>query len=248
MVAEPAAADAVERAHRLPDLKIGLHVTLVEGTPISAPETIPDLVDSEGRFPSDMLKAGFRFFFKPDIRRQLAREIRAQFEAFAATGLPLDHANTHKHIHLHPTVARLIVEIGRDFGLRAVRVPAEPRVTGDGLEALGAGAGALALRLWTRQLRWSLRRAGMRVNDHAFGIAWSGAMTEARILDLLPRLPDGVSELYFHPATHLTPRLARTMPTYRHADELNALLSRRVQRSIDHLGIRRTSFSALGAL
>ncbi|MBN8901989.1 MAG: ChbG/HpnK family deacetylase, partial [Rhodospirillales bacterium] len=53
-------------------------------------------------------------------------EIRAQFAAFAATGLPLDHANAHKHMHLHPTVGALLLRIGRTFGLRAVRVPAEP--------------------------------------------------------------------------------------------------------------------------
>jgi hypothetical protein len=33
----------------------------------------------------------------PRARRQLAAEIRAQFEAFRATGLPLDHVNAHKH-------------------------------------------------------------------------------------------------------------------------------------------------------
>ena len=54
------------------------------------------------------------------------REIRAQFEAFRATGLALDHVNAHKHMHLHPSVAALIIEIGRDYGMKAVRVPAEP--------------------------------------------------------------------------------------------------------------------------
>ena len=44
----------------------------------------------------------------------------------SATGLPLDHVNAHKHMHLHPTVARLIVEIGREYGLAAMRLPYEP--------------------------------------------------------------------------------------------------------------------------
>jgi hopanoid biosynthesis associated protein HpnK len=247
MVAEPAAADAVARARRLPTLKVGLHVVLVEGIPVSPPETIPDLVDGDGRFPSDMVRAGFRFFFKPGVRRQLAREIRAQFEAFAATGLALDHVNTHKHIHLHPTVARLIVEIGRGFGLRSMRVPNEPYLGPGGLNelALRPWLGGLALRAWTCQLRWFLHRAGIATNDHVIGLAWSGAMTEARVLELLPRLPDGVTELYFHPATGLTPGLARTMPTYRHADELAALLSPAVRRAIERLGVPVTSFSAL---
>ena len=56
-----------------------------------------------------MVRAGMRFFFRPPARRQLAAEIRAQFAAFAATGLTLDHANAHKHFHLHPTIARLLI-------------------------------------------------------------------------------------------------------------------------------------------
>ncbi len=52
--------------------------------------------------------------------------VQAQFEPFHATGLALDHVDAHHHMHLHPTVAALLVRIGRDFGLKAVRVPLEP--------------------------------------------------------------------------------------------------------------------------
>ena len=247
MVGEPDAADAVARASRLPKLKVGLHVVLIEGTPVSPPDEIPDLVDSRGRFPSDMVRCGFKFFFRPAVRRQLAREIRAQFEAFARTGLALDHANTHKHIHLHPTVAALIIRIGREFGLKAMRLPLEPAAPIAAAEARTAsgGLGDMALRWWTRTLRRRLARAGMIVNDQVFGLAWSGAMTEERLLRLIPHLPEGVSEIYFHPARELTPRLALTMPRYRHAEELLALLSPRVGAAFAAEGIERTDFTAL---
>jgi len=247
MVGEPDAEDAITRARRLPNLRVGLHVVLVEGTPVSPLDEIPDLIDARGRFPSDMVTAGFKFFFLPRVRRQLAREIRAQFAAFAATGLPLDHANTHKHIHLHPTVAALILRIGRDFGLKAMRLPIEPAgpVAAAESRTAAGGLGDAALRLWTRQLRWNLRRAGMVANDQVFGLAWSGAMTEERVLGLIPHLPEGVSEIYFHPACALTPRLAQTMPTYRHAEELQTLLSPRVGQALAAAGIGRTSFTDL---
>jgi hopanoid biosynthesis associated protein HpnK len=247
MVGEAAADGAVAIAKRLPALRVGLHVALVEATPVSDPADIPDLVDCSGRFPSDMVSAGFRFFFKPGIRAQLAREIRAQFEAFRRTGLMLDHANTHKHIHLHPTVARLIVEIGRDYGLKSMRLPVEPAAPVAAAEGHAApgGLGAAALRAWTGQLRAMLRRQGIATNDQVFGLAWSGAMTEARVAALIPHLPDGVSEIYFHPATSLTPTLAATMPTYRHTDELAALVSPEVKRLVELQGIERTSFTDL---
>ena len=126
MVAGPAAADAVRRARAMPSLRVGLHLVVIEGPAALSPSEIPALVDGSGQFPADQARLGFRYFFRPEVRRQLAHEIRAQFSAFAATGLELDHANAHKHMHLHPTVGRMMIEIGQEFGLRSVRVPAEP--------------------------------------------------------------------------------------------------------------------------
>ena len=218
MVAAPAAADAVARARRLPGLAVGLHLVLAEGKAVLAPARIPALVDAQGQFSSNMVANGVRFFFLPRVRRQLAAEIRAQFEAFAATGLRLDHVNAHKHFHLHPTVLSLILRIGRDFGLGAVRVPAEP------------GMGPW-LRPWLALMRWRLARTGVACNDHVFGLRHSGAMDEQVLLDALGRLPRGLSELYLHPAVH--GGLTGAMATYRHADELAALLSPRVRQAIE---------------
>jgi hypothetical protein len=72
-------------------------------------------------------------------------------------------------------------------------------------------------------------------------------MTEARMLRLLQALPPGVSELYCHPATVQTPALARTMPDYRPADELAALLSPAVRRVLDRGGVELASYAALAA-
>ena len=80
-----------------------------------------------GNFRTDMARAGAAMFFLPKVRRQLEAEIEAQFAAFAATGLPLDHVNAHKHFHLHPTIAGLIVKLGKRHGVKGARVPLEPQ-------------------------------------------------------------------------------------------------------------------------
>ncbi|WP_233523520.1 hopanoid biosynthesis-associated protein HpnK [Dyella solisilvae] len=217
MVTAPAAADAVERARRLPGLAVGLHLVLADGRAALPSAQIPDLVDPHGRFGNRMVGDGMRFFFLPRVRRQLAAEIRAQFEAFAATGLALDHVNAHKHFHLHPTVLGLLLSIGRDYGLRAVRLPAEP------------GMGPW-LRPWLALMRRRLRRSGVRYNDHVFGLRHTGGMDESVLLTLLQQMPAGLSEMYLHPATH--GQLSPSMADYRHADELAALLSPRVHQAI----------------
>jgi hopanoid biosynthesis associated protein HpnK len=224
MVAGAAADDAVRRARALPGLRVGLHLVVIEGQAVLPPADIPDLVDASGWFPSDQLRLGVNYFFRPRVRRQLAAEIRAQFTAFAATGLTLDHANAHKHMHLHPTVGRLMLRIGAGFGLRSVRIPAEPPWV---LARCGTrvGWGGRLLYRWTRVLRRQACAAGMTTNDYCFGLAWSGHMTADRLRCLLRELPDGDSEIYFHPATETDPLLHRLMPDYEHAAELAALLA-----------------------
>ena len=224
MVAGAAAPDAIRRAHALPELLVGLHLVVIEGPSVLPPSEIPDLVDVQGQFPSDQLRLGLNYFARPRIRRQLAAEIRAQFIAFAATGLTLHHADAHKHMHLHPVVARLMLEIGREFGLSRVRVPAEPPAV---LARCGTrvGFGGHALYQWSRLLRHQVRAAGMTSTDHCFGLAWSGHMTCERLDRLLAELPDGDSEIYFHPAVARDATLRRLMPDYQHAAELEALLA-----------------------
>ncbi len=217
MVAAPAAADAVARARRCAPLAVGLHLVVIEGTPVLPPKQIPGLVDASGRFPADQLALGVKYFFRPDIRRQLAAEIRAQFMAFAATGLTLDHANAHKHMHLHPTVGHMMLTIGREFGLRAIRVPAEPVAT-------CRNVADHALRLWCRVLRAQARRAGVLTNDHVLGLSATGHMTPDIVSTWLARLPPGLTEMYFHPATQRDATLRTLMPAYEHVAEFAALM------------------------
>jgi hopanoid biosynthesis associated protein HpnK len=224
MVAAPAAADAVRRARAMPSLKMGLHLVVIEGPAVLPQSDIPTLVNSAGQFPSDQLRLGINYFFRSRVRRQLEAEINAQFAAFAATGLPLNHADAHKHMHLHPVVGAMMLRVGRQYGLRRIRVPAEPPAV---IARCGTpvGLGDRLLYQWTRMLRHQARSAGISTNDHCFGLAWSGHMTEARLHRLLPELPDGDNEIYFHPAARRDPELDRLMPTYEHEVELAALLA-----------------------
>jgi hopanoid biosynthesis associated protein HpnK len=244
MVGGPAAGDAVMRARRLPGLAVGLHLDLVDGVPALPPTEVRDLVREEGRFDRNMTRAGMRFFFLPQVRRQLAMEIRAQFEAFRAAGLRLDHVNAHKHMHVHPTVARMIIDIGCDYGMKAVRVPFEP------VEPLRAAFPdehytVPFYRPWIERLRGRLRAAGLLVNDNVFGLAWSGGFDERRLLRLIPHLPDGINEIYLHPATKSSPALEAAMPGYRRGAEFAALLNPAVKGRLAEFGVALASYGDL---
>ena len=236
MVAAPGLADAVARARDCPGLAVGLHLVLADGRALLPPRLIPDLVDASGRFGTRMVRDGFRFFCLPRVRRQLALEIRAQFEAFAATGLALDHVNAHKHFHLHPTVLSLMLDAGRAHGLCAVRLPLEA-----GLPRW--------LRPWLALLRARLRAAGVQHNDYIVGLRLSGRFDEAALLAALGTLPaTGVGELYLHPALESGATIAASMAGYRHADEYAALVSPRVRAARDGLSARGMRFGGFAAL
>ncbi len=78
----------------------------------------------------------------------------------------------------------------------------------------------------------------MVANDHCFGLRWTGAMTPARVLRLAGTLPDGLSEIYFHPATRRDEQLIALMPGYRHEEELAALLDPRIRTTLQQNGVR----------
>ena len=238
MVAGDAAADAVARARTMPGLGVGLHVVLVEGRPILPPARVPALVDATGCFRTDMVRAGVTIFASPAARRQLKAEVEAQFAAFAETGLPLDHVNAHKHFHLHPTIASTILAVGRRHGMKAVRAPIEPAAILRAIDGTRAGAGIE--RGWAKLVRRRMRRGGMAVPDQVFGLAWSGALTAGRLRGLLERLPDGLTEIYAHPATGAYPGSA---PGYDYSGELAALTDGLARALAVRDGVRLGSFA-----
>jgi chitin disaccharide deacetylase len=241
MVGAPAAADAVAVARRQPQLQIGLHLVLTDGQAVLPPREIPDLTDSDGRFRHGMVQDSFRYVLSATVRRQLAAEIRAQFRAFAATGLELDHVNTHKHLHFHPLVLAMIVRIGSEFGLTAVRVPAEPLWFAARAGAAASVSTAL-LSPWLQLMKVTLRRASLAHNDHVFGISCSGHLDEDTLVFILQNLPPGSSEIYLHPATSAKGVGATSDGAQQ---ELCALLSERVRETLRAGGAQRCSFGDL---
>jgi len=236
MVAAPAAADAITRARALPNLRVGLHLALVEARPALPGSEIPDLVGPDGWFRRDTARFGADLFFSPRMRQQLGREIAAQFDLYRRTGLPLDHVDAHQHFHLHPTVAGDLIRIGRAYGMRSVRIPAEPARVIRAIEPGSPRATPALVAPWTALLGRRLRGAGYVVPDQVFGLAWTGAMTADRLEALLDRLPEGTTEIYTHPA--LDGDYKGAAPAYRYRKELDALLAPRVRRAAERSGAR----------
>jgi chitin disaccharide deacetylase len=242
MVAGAAAGDAIHRARSLRRLRVGLHLVLADGFAVLEHRVIPALTDEAGYMSRGMFIKSLRWFALPKVRKQLEAEIRAQFSAFARTGLFLDHVNVHKHFHMHPTLLTMVIRIGREYGLSAIRIPDEPLWFAARQNAWSAGVSSSLLKPWVALMKHHVRAAGVFHNDSIFGIASSGAMNESKLLEIIAALPAGVTEVYLHPATQQASPLTPSMKRYRHSDELAALLSPQVRAALDATHIRRGGY------
>ena len=236
MVNEPARDAAVELARANPRLGVGLHLTLLMGHSALTPVQIPGLVNERGEFSNSPVGVGFRYFFQPTLRSQLRAEIHAQFAAFHATGLPLDHVNGHLHLHLHPLVFSILMEDAAALGIRHMRLTRDCLARSRRM-ARGRWfyriSHALIYDVLSRRARQPLQARGIKHAQITFGLLQNAQVDEDYILKLLPELPAGDSELYSHPS----------LEAFKH--EYDALVSPRVKARIRELGIQLIRYQDL---
>ena len=121
MVIYPAAEEASQSLDQFPDLGVGLHLQLSGGIPLLAPDSVPSLVDEDGRLPA---KPDGLIDIAPD---QVRIEVDAQFERFRdLTGRLPTHLDGHHHCLRHPLVGEALIEVARQWHLPIRR--ASPQV------------------------------------------------------------------------------------------------------------------------
>ncbi len=238
---------AVRLALECPGLGVGLHLVTVLGCSILPHRDIPSLVDRSGRFPSDPTWAGLRYFFCRKSRSDLRREISAQFEAVLSSGIPITHIDSHLHLHVHPVIFELAVELGKRYGVRRMRVPEDdPDLAKCYLGGLPPGRAleSRIFRLLTKRMRKRLRVEGFSCTDRVYGHLLTGRMTEDYLLFLLERLTVPTCEIYFHPAWY-DDRLSLTPAQRQARKEFDALLSPRVAERLSATGLMRGRYCDL---
>ena len=243
MVTGDACAEAASLARATPTLAVGLHLVVSGGRAALSPQQIPHLVDAGGRFPDDPLRAGVRYAFLRAARQELAREIAAQFERFAATGLPLSHVDGHHHLHVHPVIFNLLLPLAQRYGARGVRVPRDDLWLALRYDRRGAAvkiAWGLALGLVCRWCAWRARSNRLAVVDRVYGVMQSGQMHEAYVVRALRALAAPTAELYFHPSLEASGEALGPNPS-----DLAALLSPAVRAAIIERRLRLATYATL---
>lgn len=243
MITGEAAQEAVTLARETPTLAVGLHLVVAAGQPALPAHRLPHVVNGKGRFADDPMWAGLQYAFSRAAQHELAHEIEAQFEQFAATGLPLSHVDGHLHMHLHPTVLGLLLPLAVAHGAQGVRLPRDDLWLSLDYDRARVGHKVAWSAAFGLLSRLGLHRVGQQrlvAPDRVYGLMQTGRMDEAYVLRVLSRLQESSAELYFHPST--CPEGEATGPN---PGDLQALLSPAVRRVIEERGITPATYSDL---
>ena len=123
MINQKYAAEAVKLAKEMPELEMGLHVNLTNEYPAASAQEIPLLVDGQGKLKNGFVNLLLISFFKPrQLRLQVEIEMRAQIAKYLTTGLPLQHLDSHRHVHMIPQIFKTMRKLQKEFEVPRSRV------------------------------------------------------------------------------------------------------------------------------
>jgi predicted glycoside hydrolase/deacetylase ChbG (UPF0249 family) len=218
--------DAVRRARDLPDLDVGVHLTLVGGQ--RYPATVSRLIIAMARG-----------------RIDVAGEMREQIETVLAAGIRPTHLDAHKHTHLLPPVLQHVAALSREYGIPWVRRPFDFPIQASGVP-LARRVVARAMGAFSGRFYGVLRRYGCRTTDHFAGFRITGRYDTAELCALIRALPEGVTELMTHPGACTDElRGASTRLKESRQRELEALVSADARRALAENGVELVRYRDL---
>lgn len=118
-----ASDEALAYARGRPDFSFGVHLSLVGdwlAHPVAGREDVPSLVTTEGGLlPTNVFRLRALLGRLPLV--ELEREISAQIELVAASGVSISHVDSHRHVHKLPNVLRALANVLPRYGISRVR-------------------------------------------------------------------------------------------------------------------------------
>jgi len=246
-------ADALEQARSAPNLSVGCHVVLVDGTPVSEPGAIDTLLAIRSAEPdkfysrlSNVAARAVLGGFDPD---QLVEEVTAQIRKIQSAGISVTHLDTHKHTHIFPDILGAVVRAARICGVPAIRNPFVPMkaMMGKGLRQRPGlwkrYSQVGVLRGFATHFQQKMRRAGLRTPSGITGVIETGSINASLLRQALIYLPDGTWELVCHPGYDDPDlRAARTRLLESREEERRLLVSTELRTFLEEQKIRLINY------
>lgn len=227
-------------------LGVGVHLTLVGEKPVCHPDQVKSLVNQDG-----YLSPQYPQFLKGYLlgKIQLAdirRELTAQVKKVIASGIQITHLDSHQHMHIVPGIMNITIDIAKEFGIKAVRIPGEPYFFRGGHPCPPMRFVARSgLTMLSQLANKKARKNQLVMPEHFFGMLAGGNMREEFLLAILETLPHGISEIMMHPGSNNEELNAIYPWNYHGQEELAAVTSSKVRQYIRENHIKLISFRDL---
>lgn len=231
MTTMPDADRAIDLAP--PSLGVGIHLSLTQGTPLTACKRI---LTRDGHFIRSLPKLFLKLRSSAALQEAEA-ELFAQIHYAQSRGLTPTHIDSHKHVCHLPLLHRPLINACKAAGIAWVRTAREARIPGT--PALPLAYRPLAR--FAKTLAARLHTAGLRTPDWFFGLATTGSTTlpiyEKLAAHAASRPDAELAELMVHPGyiTGLTPADTRLLDA--RLAELEALTSPRTRAALAAAGV-----------
>ena len=207
-------SDALDFKRRLlgENVKLSLHLNLIEGYPLSKKEDVSLLISDKGIFKYSFIGLFFLSIFgnRSLLKKQLYNEIKMQIDFWKKemgeeTPILVD---SHQHTHMIPLVFKTLLRVIKEENVEVeyIRIPAEPILPYIKSPSLYFKFRPIGLiKQWLLKFlkfvnRKELKKANIK-SALFMGIMFSGQLTEDKINKLLPyyKKQNENIEIAFHP-------------------------------------------------
>src|SRR5689334_6802241 len=212
-----------------PALGMGVHLVLTMGRPISAPETVPSIVDANGNF----------FKYTPLVEQltnlimeDVKREWRAQIDAFIRTaGKKPTHLDSHHHSsYFSPSLFHGMLELAKEYDC-AIRFPFT-EVSSE-------------LEETAKYVPDFIREFNPPRPDVFFVNFYDKTATKEDLLDIINDVAGGTSEIMCHPGFVDESFAKESVYNFQRERELKILTDPSIEQAIETHGIQLINFADL---
>jgi predicted glycoside hydrolase/deacetylase ChbG (UPF0249 family) len=243
---------AVTAARNNPELGIGVHLNLSDGTPKAPADKVRGLLNKDGRFEGGPENLLLRIASRSLPLDEVEREWSAQIQTIVDAGIEPTHLDGHKHVQMLPGLFEIALKLAKKHKIRAIRVAHEESKLRTALSSgdnqntgvlLKQGVQARGLKLLAHDAKEMAERVGIATANYFCGIAQTGVLTRAGVEKLLTSLPDGTTEVMCHPGyADEDLRKSDTRLQESRKTELTILTDPGVRKLVATLGIRLINY------
>jgi hopanoid biosynthesis associated protein HpnK len=235
----------VEALKENPGLGVGVHLTLVNGRPLSPIAEIPSLLNKDGNFMTDYHQFFSRFLRGKIKLAEVYAEWAKQILCVKNQGIKITHLDSHQHLHIFPGISNIVVNLASEFDIHKVRLPAENVFFGETMPSISRSLARDILTGISTLSKFRFHKKHLITPNHFYGMLWGGHLNENRLTTIIRQLPSGISEIMTHPGTNDQALEEKFAWGYNWTEELTALTSIKLRNLVQQLNVQLINYQDL---